>query len=430
MESSVQNISKAILSFLFSLLIYQGINAQDTIIEDRIYRDNIKSVQFFRDGWRLSYPVAELYGGVNLILKFDDLSNEIKNYNYKIVHCGSDWRQSNLSETEYLDGMIQDQIDDYKYSFNTYTSYIHYTLKIPNENISFRLSGNYALIIYEGFDESNVVLVQRFMIYENKVNIDAEVTRPLLSSYRETGHQINLKVNFGSFPVEDPYGDIRVVVMQNGRWDNRKDELQPLFVRDNALIYDNQNDLIFMAGNEFRWFDIKSLRYQSPYVRDISYEAGEYNVDLFPEENRSNKVYFYEEDINGRFYIEVQEESNDHTDAEYVYINFVMPVDAPSVTGGYYVFGELTNWHLLEKNKMKYDWDEKAYKLSLFLKQGYYNYHIAYAEDERGIADLSYVEGNNYETENNYMIFIYHYGTTSRYERLVGYQMINSLHRK
>lgn len=431
MNISVQNTVKQIfILFLFLLLSRGTAVAQDTIVEDRIYKDNIKSVQIFREGWRLSYPVIELNGNAKLALKFDDLSEGIKTYNYKIVHCDSDWRVSSLSESEYLDGLIQDQIDDYNYSFNTYTSYIHYTLNLPNENMSIRLSGNYAIIVYEDFDENNVIFVKRFMVYEPLVDVEAEVTRPILSSYRETGHQINLRVNYGSFPVEDPYGDIRVVVMQNGRWDNRKDNLKPLFVRSNALVYDNQNDLIFPAGNEYRWFDIKSLRYQSPYVKDISYEAGIYNVDLFPEENRSNKVYFYEEDINGKYFIEVQEESNNDTDAEYVYVNFEFPVEAPSLTGGYYIFGELTNWHLLEANKMEYDWDTKRYKLSLFLKQGYYNYHIAHAEENRSIADLSYVEGNNYETENNYRIFVYHYGTTSRYERLIGYQMINSLYRK
>lgn len=431
MQISVQNFIKQFFPITIIWVLFQvNTSAQDTIIEDRIYKENIKSVQLFREGWRLSYPVTELHGNTKLILKFDDLSEEIKNYNYKIIHCDSEWRESGLSETEYLEGMIQDQIDDYDYSFNTYTSYVHYTLGLPNENLSLRLSGNYAVIVYENFDENDVVFVKRFMVYEKLVNVEAEVTRPILSAFRETGHQINLRVNFGSFPVEDPYSDIRVVVMQNGRWDNRLDNLKPLFVRNNALVYDNQNDLIFPAGNEYRWFDIKSLRYQSPYVKDINYEAGIYNVDLFPEENRANKVYFYEEDINGKYYVEVQEESNDYTDAEYVYVNFEFPVEAPSLTGGYYVFGELTNWDLHEKNKMEYDWNSSTYKLKLFLKQGYYNYHIAFAEQNSGIADLSYVEGNNYETENNYLIFVYHYGTTSRYERLIGYQLVNSLRRK
>ena len=36
-------------------------------------------------------------------------------------------------------------------------------------------------------------------------------------------------------------------------------------------------------------------------------------------------------------------------------------------------------------------------------------------------------EGNHYETENDYIILVYFHGTTSRYERLIGYQIANSL---
>jgi hypothetical protein len=247
----------------------------------------------------------DLNSDVNLVLKFDDLSDEIKNYNYRIIHCDSDWRPTGLNETEYLDGMIQDQIDDYSYSFNTYTSYVHYTLNLPNNNISFRLSGNYAIIVFEGFDESNVAFVKRFMVTEKIVNVDANVTRPILSAYRDFGHQVNFSINYGSFRLQDPYSDIKVVIMQNGRWDNPITDLKPLFDRNGVLVYDYQMENVFMAGKEYRWFDIKSLRYQSPYIKSVDFDVDNFYVTLFPEEDRSNKVYFFEEDINGKYYIVV-----------------------------------------------------------------------------------------------------------------------------
>jgi hypothetical protein len=431
MRKTVQNKKLFLALWTLLLVVYSfNVRSQDTIIPDIIYSKNIKSVQLFRDGWRLSYPVIELYSDLQLILKFDDLSDEIKNYNYRLIHCDSDWRPTNLNEAEYIEGMLQDQIDDYQYSFNTYNNYIHYTLKIPNDNMTFTISGNYALIVFEGFDESNVAFIKRFMVTEKIVNVEANVTRPVLSAYRDIGHQVNLKINYASFPLEDPYGDIRVVIRQNGRWDNAITDLKPLFDRGGMLVYDYQMENVFLAGHEYRWFDIKSLRYQSPYIKDIVFEQEDFYVELFPEENRSNKVYFFDEEINGKFYAEVQEESNNDTDAEYVYVDFTFPVEAPMVTGDFYVLGELTNWDFNERNKMEYDLSSGSYKLRLFLKQGYYNYHIAFLEQGKNTADLSYAEGNYYETENDYLVFVYHYGTTSRYERLIGYQIINSLRRE
>ncbi len=431
MKKTVQHIKlKVFITVFLAILGFISLQAQDTIISERIYKENIKTIQLFREGWRLSYPVIDLYSEVNLILKFDDLSEEIKNYNYRIVHCDSEWRPTGLNETEYLSGMIQDQIDDYNYSFNTYTSYVHYTLNLPNQNISFRLSGNYAIIVYEGFDETNVAFVKRFMVTEKIVKVDANVTRPILSAYRDIGHQVNFNINYGSFRLEDPYSDIRVVIMQNGRWDNVITDLKPLFDRNGTLVYDYQMENVFMAGKEYRWFDIKSLRYQSPYIKSVDFDVDNFYVTLFPDEDRSNKVYFFEEDINGKFYVEVQEESNNDTDAEYVFVDFEFPTGEPAVTGDYYIMGELSNWQFTERNKMKYDFNSSSYKLRLRLKQGYYNYHIGFLEKGSEQADLSYAEGNSYETENDYLIFVYHYGTTSRYERLIGYQIINSLRRK
>ncbi len=119
-----------------------------------ILKESIKSVFMHREGWRLGYPIIELNAEVSLVLRFDDLSEGIKNYQYKIIHCNSDWTQSNLTDTEYLDGSIfQNEIKDYQFSFNTYTSYQHYFLKLPNEDVSFKVSGNYIIQVYEDYDE-------------------------------------------------------------------------------------------------------------------------------------------------------------------------------------------------------------------------------------------------------------------------------------
>ena len=40
----------------------------------------------------------------------------------------------------------------------------------------------------------------------------------------------------------NPYGDLYVVIRQNGRWDNAISGLNPVFVRDNELIYDYDED--------------------------------------------------------------------------------------------------------------------------------------------------------------------------------------------
>lgn len=411
---------------IFSVSISYGIN-QPEIIKDEVRKENIKSIQLFRDGWRLSYPIIELNGEVSLVLKFDDLSPDIRNYHFKIVHCDAEWRPTPLSETEYMEGFYQNQLEDYDYSFNTYTGYVHYTLKIPNEEMYFKLSGNYAIIVYEDFDEENIAFIRRFMVTEKLVNLKADVQRPVLSIYRDNSQQVNFNIEYGSFRIDDPFSDIKVVVLQNGRWDNAITDLKPLFDRNGELIYDYQQGNIFAGGSEFRWFDTKSLRYQSPYIKKVEFTGSIFEVELFPEENRERKVYFYDEDLNGKYFPEIQEEEDNDTDADYVMVHFMYPFTPPMVDGDFYIFGALTNWQMDDRNRMTYDHGDSSYHLSLLLKQGYYNYHIAYKDKNSNVADLSYSEGNHYETENDYLILVYHYGTTSRYERLIGYQIVNSV---
>ncbi len=430
MKKAVQSILFFILIFwlfLNSIDIYaQG---QEEIIRNTVKKESIKSILLYRDGWRLSYPIIDLNAGVSLVLKFDDLDSEIKNYQFKIVHCDSDWKVSGLSESEYMEGYYQNQIEDYNYSFNTYTSYIHYTLKLPNEEIFFKISGNYAIIVYEDFDEDNIAFIKRFMVAEKLVNIVANVQRPVLSIYRDNSQQINFNIECGSLKIDDPFNDIVVHILQNGRWDNAITDLKPLFNRNGTLIYDYQQENVFPGGSEFRWFDIKSMRYQSPYIKSVEFIDNLHVATLFPAENRADKLYFYNQDLNGKFYPEIQEEDNNDTDADYIQVKFSLPYDVPMADGDFYILGGLGNWLMNDASKMEYDFSAKSYKKQLLLKQGYYNYFYAFKAFNEEAGDLQYTEGNHYETENDYVILVYQRQNYSRYEKLIGFQIVNSLNK-
>jgi hypothetical protein len=427
--NTVHKITRNFLTFLIILVLTQKIEASAKVFSDSIYRENIKTVQLYRDGWKLSYPIIELNEGLALILSFDDISSEVKNYHYKTYHCNSRWEESEISEYDFIDGYPQNQISDYSFSFNTYVDYIHYVLKLPNEDFKFKISGNYVVMVYEDFDESNVIFTRRFMVTENLSKIDAELRRPILNMYRECCQEIFFTVNPGSFSIEDPYNDIETIILQNGRWDNIKADMKPVFNRNGILEYGDQMDNIFKGGNEFRWFDTKSTRYQSPYIKQTYFKDNHFYADLFPEEVKSDRLYFYDEDLNGKYYIEVQEQENNETDADYIYINFEFPFEQELFEGDLYLTGNFSNWEHSDKYKMSYDSESKSYKNSLLLKQGYYNYQYVFLEDGSSVIDLSATEGNHYETENDYIVLIYYQGSNSRYQRIIGHQIINSLHK-
>jgi hypothetical protein len=76
---------------------------------------------------------------------------------------------------------------------------------------------------------------------------------------------------------------------------------------------------------------------------------------------------------------------------------------------------------------MIYNFEQKRYELDLLVKQGYYDYQYVYVPKNTKVPDETYIEGNYYETENNYVIYVYHRAFGSRFDRLIGIKITNSL---
>ena len=399
----------------------------NTILRNFTYQDGIKTVLFYKEGWELSDPVFELNSDTKLLFSFDELGNQPQTYYYTIIHCNSGWESSQLQDHEYIEGYRDAQIKDYYYSFNTTYDYVHYVLTVPNDEMFPKLSGNYILRVFRDFDRENIVLDRRFHVVENGVEINAVVKRPGNVEYRDKGQEIDFKILHKGFHISDPYSDIQVNLVQNGRTDNAITGLKPLFTGNNELDYSYDYENIFPGGNEYRYFDIKSMRYQAEYVASIKFEKPYYHVILSQGEDKAFKPYYYINDINGRYFVDIQEGRDKHIEADYVFVHFSLPVEAPLVEEDVYVFGALTDWNTIESNRMTYNFETHAYELTLLLKQGYYNYMYAAVKTGGEEADVSYFEGSHYETENDYSIFVYYNDFTLRYQKLVGYFRTNTL---
>ncbi len=416
-----------IIGALLLLVFIHRISAQEDFYTDKIYRENIKSVQFHRTGWDISYPIIEINTPDRLSLSFDELSDQVRNYCWTIEHCDADWYPSGLASEEYMSGFAQQSILDYALSFNTCVNYVHYKVSLPNDNVQILLSGNYVIKIFEDYDESNPVLIRRFSVSESLASISGRASRPMSYPSRDDGHQVNFSVRVGSLSIDDPYSEIKVAIQQNNRWNMSIRKLKPLFVRGDELDYNHTSENTFKAGNEYRYIDIKSIRYMAEMVQKIDYQPPRYHIFLYPDATRDNGRYFYHKDLNGRFYIEVQEGVNRDTESDYVHVHFTLPMDVPFVDGNLYVSGAMNNWEFNDINKMEYNFETKTYELNLLLKQGYYNYEYAFIRDDSLFPDAAFLEGSYYETENDYVVYVYLSTNSSRYDRLIAYQILNSI---
>jgi hypothetical protein len=405
-------------------------NNDSLAFTNHVFDERIKTIQLHKEGWNLSYPIIRHNSDEKLVLNFDLLGDDIENYYYTFIHCDKDWRKSDIYYTDYLDGFPENPIEVYNPSFNTTVNYIHYKLIFPNERIRFRLSGNYILLVHSVNEPDNPVLSQRFVIAEDRVNINISAHRPRMAADINSNQQIDLDVNIASFKIHDPYKDVFTFILQNGRWDNAKTNLKPDFFSTNELKYSSLSDKnVFRGGNEFRYFDAKSIRYQSQNVRKIDFLISNYHVYLFPSESREYSPYFYWEDFNGKYYIAIQEGKDPDTDADYVYVYFTLHSKNPVEGGKLYVSGALNNWSFNSNNVMSYNYASGAYECIMLLKQGWYNYEYVLREEGTDVSVASAFEGSHYETENDYTVIIYYRNPQERYDRVIGAQTINTLNR-
>jgi hypothetical protein len=414
-----------LILFLLNVVVANAQEKQEYYRDDYfrydnfIYRPNIKTVQLENAQLPLSEPAIELNSGMQLLLKFDDLEGDYKDYWYTIIHCDAQWKPSDITRSTYLYSFYEDRILNYTFSFNTLQSYTHYELKFPNEQIKPLISGNYLLKVYLNNDADSVAFTRRFLVYENMIDINATVHAATLAEYRQTRQEVDFELLTSRYVINNPFGDLKVKILQNFRWDNCIENLKPIFIKDNQLDYNYDEENTFNGGNEFRRFDIRSLKYETERVERIDrYDEG-YDVTLFPDKVRYYSRYTSDYDINGKYEIKNYNGSHPDRDADYANVQFRLTYTDTLKDGNIYVFGALTDWGFNNQNMMRYDEKLKAYTTTLYLKQGYYNYEYVFVKDGTTFADESWLEGNHYETENNYWILVYHRPQTQRYDKLV-----------
>ncbi len=422
-----------IFTTLFSavFLPLSGYNTDTDYFTNRIYDDRVLAVLLHKEGWNLSYPVIKLNSNEKLIFQFDLLDDYNETFYYTFIHCDKDWNRSDIFTNEYLEGFPDNPIEDVQPSFNTTVDYFHYSLVFPNDRISFMLSGNYIIYVYPDGEPDKPVITQRFIITESVAGINFRIIRPQIPLYNNTGQQFEFTVNLTGFSITDPASNIYCSVLQNGRWNNAKTNLKPDFIGNNQLRFNSVSEKnIFNGGNEFRYFDIRSIRYKSEYIRMIDYMAPNYHIFLAPSESREYKPYFYWQDFNGKYYIATSEGREPETDADYVHVYFTLPSDYLIANGNMYVAGAFNNWDFNESNIMTYNPQDRQYECTVLLKQGWYNYEYVFLKDDdtRGIPTL--FESNHYETENDYSVFVYYRNPYERFDRVIGSVTVNTSNKK
>ncbi len=393
--------------------------------ENHVYLDNIRSVKFHVEGDPLSLPMLPLDGNARFELSFDDLGKDVKTYTYTFIHCDRNWQPSALTDMEYVDGFLNERIDDFEFSNKTLTEYTHYTLKFPNEDVTWTISGNYLLLIHEDDVDGRILAItRRFMVvdYSTLVDIELQQVSPALAGRLKTYHEFDFLVNHEKTPIRNPQREITATVIQNQRWDNAILNIAPTYTRGNKIHFDFQGLIAFPAGKEFRFFDIRTLRTRAIGISDILRYDDHFEVILEKDGKRGSLSYLFRQDLNGGFVIDNFDDFVPELSADYSDVLFSLYSPTEYQDADIFIVGAFNDWQLT--NKMVYNDAVNSYVAKIPFKQGFHNY--AYAFQPRGSKasdkvelNLSELEGDWFETENEYTILIYYHPIGSNYDQLI-----------
>lgn len=395
----------------------QSANGKVLQLSDLAYETQIKTIRLTPiglDSHSQQLPSVTSLGTWNLQLEFDDLREQHDTYYARIIHCNQDWTKSTLSDLDYMPQYNEFPITNYDFSLDTHTSYVHYRMRLP----AVKLPGNYVLMVYRGTDRSDIILTKRFMVYDQKISFMREASLVGPSAPASANQQLNFSINYKNIDIINPLESVNVTIRQNQRWDNLTQGLKPSFLRENTRQLEYRffdPEKMYKGGNEFRFFDLRSLNYPGRNVKSVVKTQKPYHVFIEPDKTRKGQAYAIYDDMDGNYNNENYDTRNISA-SNYATVHFTL-LSEP-INGEVYLSGAFTDWRFSDENKMTYDPIKKAYTGAAFLKQGWYDYQYMVKSET---LPPYYFEGSHFETRNDYEIFVYYRSFQPQADLLLGY---------
>ncbi len=396
---------------------------------DKVYDFTIHTALIAPLGRPLDAPVLFLNSREQLQISFDDFKAQYQDYYYTIELVDSAWKSIQMNDFEYVNGFNQNKITSYSISSIAAQKYFHYQFNFPNNYCSPKLSGNYILKVYSDNNKDKIVFSKRFFVVENLTELNALVQAPFDGAITRSHQKIKLAIDIKNV-LNFQNDQLKVKVIQNNRYNDSKEVSSPSFIRGNILEFNNEEDLLFPGGNEYRWLDLQSLRLRSDRIATIENHSSLSTIIVKPDFSRTDILYNSFRDLNGGYLIMNTESLQSEIQNDYASVTFtyVTKDRKPLLDKKVYLAGAITN-NVLDKNaEMQFDVKQGVYQKTFLLKQGYYSYSYILRDRElpNYMEDFVETEGCYAETENNYLVLVYYHAPGTRNDQIIGFLNINS----
>lgn len=383
-------------------------------IPSQIVADSsIHSIQFHRSGNSSSAPILNLDSNNQLLLQFEQLSIESREFQVSLTHHNPDWSRSGLPPEQFMDGFYNLTLNSGEVSQNSRPTYRQYSFSFPTEQFQITKSGNYLLKI-EDRDTGYVVLTLPFFVSENAGSITSKVEE--LS--RQNLRRIQRPVSQFSLPdfVEQPQFDLEFYFAQNRFWGRAKkaDELD--FSAPDHVQFELGTQDAFIGDYEFRTLSLNDLSQRDNEV-----------VEAFPNEIPPRLILRDDAEGFGASgpinLARLGPFGNPDMSLRAGYANVVFRFDMESSLDSaesVHLLGDFNNWSLNSSNELRLDQQTGRWETNQIIKKGIYKYKNVLF-DGAEIKDL-YFDENFANNRQQYHAFVYMRDSKNFYYRLLQVQ--------
>jgi hypothetical protein len=384
----------------------------------------VKSLKYYAENNQAAFPVIDAGSGGYLTIEFDLKATHIPDLAIVFRFCDMNWKAYDNLFLSNFGKNISRGLDFEKLPANVREADYHFKGKYPDANdyVEFPFSGNWMFYITDTQDTSIVYGYGKFYVVQNVNDIQDTLTNETLESGNyfpnDLGKVFNITTNFilnnKLFP-----GQVNSVIIIENRKIDYPIVINRTFNTDTRLYYwDANRKFSFIArdirpGNEYRQVDLRDINLFNSVNVNAHRDGLEYSR-FFKEGPK---------DHNGASLIDNFKDPNS------TYLNVYFSISPPdNVYGDVFLVGSFNNWDILPDYRM--DYNGGIFSKTISLKRGVYDYQYVLADYRNGNItnpDWYILEGNSWETVNEYNIFVYYNEPTNGgYDRIIAHSKIFS----
>lgn len=376
--------------------------------------EQVRTVQLYRGTDERSLPIVSLGGSDQLALEFDLMTRDGRPVTVSFHHANREWERD-LSPSRVLESYHTDNIVDYRSSQGTDVPYVHYTYRFPNDDIRFRISGNYILRVTERGRRDSVLVERPFFVTDGvgQLQLAAEPIR--VPGQRQQSVRPIARYDPPSALQGNSFG-YSVCFIRNGRLSDTRCQTRPILGHQPRLTFELDRKRAFAPITADYTVDLSALR-SGREIERTDRSMVPLRVLLKPDYAQFSDQ---NPDVarNGQIVVRdaLRGHANPHLTAEYVQTTFafVPPGERP-LSRRLRVAGSFSNMDPDRGTEMHWVSGRQRYEGELLLKQGYYQYF--YETSDPLLREQR--DRSQSRVQSTYTTFLYYEDPTQSTDRLL-----------